>query len=80
MAAFTYKVAPFLGVLESGQTASTVASQLEQMINEHANQGWEFYQLNEVSIEVRPGCLGKFLGRESDYMRYDQLIFRRPMV
>ncbi len=78
MANYHYKVAPFMGVVESGQKASDVANQLEHIINQHAAQGWEFHQLNEVSIEVKPGCLGKLLGRESDYTRYDQLIFRKP--
>lgn len=74
---YKYRVAPFLGVVESGEGAGTVATQLEQLINSHAAQGWEFCQLNEVNIEVKPGCLGKFLGRESEYTRYDQVIFRK---
>ena len=66
-----------MGVLKSGQNAGEVAGQLDQLINSYASQGWEFYQLGSVNIEVKPGCIGGLLGRESDYIRYDQAIFRR---
>lgn len=74
---YSYKVEPFMGVIESSGSASEVSSQLEQLINRHAADGSEFYQLNEVNFEVKPGCLGGLLGRDSDYIRYDQVIFRR---
>lgn len=77
MSTYAYKAAAFRGVMKSGENAGHVASQLENLINEHAAQGWEFHQLGSVNIEVKPGCIGGLLGRESDYVRYDQAIFRR---
>ena len=66
-----------MGVVKSGESADQVAAQLESLINEHAAQGWEFDQIGSVNIEVKPGCIGGLLGRDSDYVRYDQVIFRR---
>ena len=77
MSAYNYKVAPFMGVVKSGGSANEVATQLETLIGQHTVDGWEFYQLGAVNIEVKPGCIGGLLGRESDYVRYDQAIFRR---
>ena len=80
MTTYTYTVAPFMGILKSGGNAGEVSSQLEQLINEYAAKGWEFYQLSDVNIEVKPGCIGGLLGRESDYVVYDQAIFRRMVT
>jgi len=80
MSNYKYKTVAFMGVLKSSQGASEVASQLESLINENAAEGWEFYQLGSVNIEVKPGCLAGFLGRDSDYVRYDQIIFRRAAI
>lgn len=80
MPAYSYKVAPFMGVIKAGGQAGEVATQLEAIIRHHAVDGWEFYQLGSVNIEVKPGCIGGFLGRDSDYVRYDQAIFRRGVT
>ena len=53
-----------------------VASQLELAIRLHASQGWEFYQLADVNIEVQPGCIAGLFGATVQYVRFDQLIFR----
>ena len=80
MSAYNYKVAPFMGVVKAGGSAGEVASQLETLISQHAVDGWEFYQLGSVNIEVKPGCIAGLLGRDSDYVRYDQAIFRRAVT
>ena len=65
--------------MESGEGADQVASQLQSLISRYASEGWEFDQLSAVNIEVKPGCLGKLLGHESDYVRYDQVVFRKQV-
>ena len=74
---FQYKVVPFIGQISSKQTAADVAKQLESLINQQVTQGWEFYQLGDANIEVRPGCLSALLGSKVSYVRYDQVIFRK---
>src|ERR1051325_2644675 len=73
---YQYKVIPFIGQSRGGLSATEVARQLETAINEHVAQGWEFYQLSDVNIEVQPGCISGLFGAKVEYVRFDQLIFR----
>lgn len=77
MAKYQYQVVPFIGKIKSSQSAAEVSVQLQGIINQYAAQGWEFYQLNDVNIEVKPGCLASLFGARAAYIQFDQLIFRR---
>lgn len=76
MARYQYHVVPFIGRIKSNQSANDVSAQLEDLINQYASKGWEFYQLNDVNIEVQPGCLGRLFGAKASYIQFDQVIFR----
>jgi hypothetical protein len=80
MEAYVYRVVPFIGHIKSGEKdgAHKVAAQLQQVINEGAGQGWEFYRIDRVQIAVRPGCLASLLGAQTSYIGFDQIVFRRP--
>ena len=82
MDSYIYRVVPFIGVIQSGlsskENVTTVSGQLQRMIDWHAQQGWEFYSIEKVGIEVRPGYLGALLGQSASYVNFDQVIFRRP--
>ena len=73
---YRYRVIPFIGQSKGSVSPSDVASQLESVISEHAVDGWEFYQLSDVNIEVQPGCLAGLFGGKTQYLRFDQVIFR----
>jgi hypothetical protein len=73
---FQYKVVPFIGHTKGSLSAIEVARQLETVIRQHAALGWEFHQLSDVNIEVRPGCISGLFGAKVEYARFDQLIFR----
>jgi hypothetical protein len=72
-----YRVYPFIGELKENESVDRVRAQLQGVIDDHARRGWEFYSMGNVNIRVLPGCLGALFGARADYMRYDQLIFRR---
>jgi hypothetical protein len=74
--AYRYKVVPFMGQSRGSLSAAEVADQLEHAIRRYASEGWEFYQLSDVNIEVQPGCLAGLFGAKIHYVRFDQLIFR----
>lgn len=76
---YQYKVVPFIGRITGKQTAVDVAKQLEDTIAHYTGQGWEFQQLSDVNIEVKPGCLAALLGARVTYINFDQIIFRRPV-
>lgn len=74
---FKYRIIPFIGKIKSNETAVQVSDQLEGVINQGAQEGWEFDQLNSVNIEIKPGCLSSLFGRKSDYTRFDMVIFKK---
>ncbi|MHB8521891.1 MAG: DUF4177 domain-containing protein [Limisphaerales bacterium] len=81
---YEYKVIPFIGKLKSGrfgslEDAGEVSKQLEAVISQQASQGWEFVTLNDVNIEIKPGCLAGLFGSKTAYMPFDQVIFRRAI-
>ncbi|NPV10439.1 MAG: hypothetical protein HPY57_01425 [Ignavibacteria bacterium] len=53
------------------------AGYVEKIINDMAQQGWEFYRADECTIVERPGCLGSLLGRRESAYTYNMLVFRR---
>ena len=73
---FQYKVVPFIGQTKGSLSSAHVARQLESVIAQYVEKGWEFYQLSDVNIEVQPGCISGLLGAKVQYVRFDQLIFR----
>ena len=81
---YEYKVVPFIGKLRSGlfgsiEDAGEVSKQLGAVINEHANQGWEFAGLNDVNIEIKPGCFAGLFGSKTAYIPLNQVIFKRAV-
>jgi hypothetical protein len=76
---YQYKVVPFIGQNRGSLSAAGVAAQLEMVISQHVEQGWEFYQLADVNIEVQPGCISGLFGAKVQYIRFDQLIFRASL-
>jgi len=81
---YRYQVVPFIGAVRSGffssDNAATVSAQLQNLIERHAQHGWEFYSVEKVDIEVSPGCLGRLLGQSASYITFDQVIFRQPIA
>lgn len=76
---YEYKVVPFQGNIQSGKNLGDVSLQLEILMNNAANDGWEFIELGDVAIKINPGCIWAFFGASASYLRYDQLVFRRPL-
>ena len=75
---FEYKVVAFMGSTKGSEGADIVASQLTTLINSEATGEWELFQMGDVNIEVSPGCIAGLLGQKVTYMRFDQIVFRKP--
>lgn len=76
---YVYKAVPFIGVNKGRLSSTEMAIQLESEINNHASNGWEFFQHADVQVMLEPGCLGAFLGRSSSVHHINQLIFRKEI-
>lgn len=81
MARYDYLVVPFVGHVKGGvfsqEGPETASRQLQDLINGHSQQGWEFDQVAQINIMVKPGCLGGLMGREATVIVFDQVIFRK---
>jgi hypothetical protein len=64
-------------VFAGADPTATAAGYVEQVINSHALEGWEFVGVGEMSVTERPGCLGSLLGYKETLTVYNILIFRR---
>ena len=73
-----YRVIPFIGKIKGKQTSGDVSDQLEDLLNEGAKEGWEFVQVNNVNIEVQPGCIKGLFGATASYVHYDMAVFKKP--
>ena len=74
---FEYKVVPFIGKIKSNESAAEVSRQMQAVINENANDGWEFCQMTDVNIEVAPGCIPGVFGKKKTYVKFDQIVFKK---
>ncbi len=56
----TYKVVPFTARITQKDTSTTVSEQVQQIIDLHAKQGWQYVSLESVQTSVAPsaGCFG----------------------
>lgn len=76
-----YKVVSFIGQIKGGFFSSdgphTASNQLQELIQSHVNQGWEFDRMGQIHILVKPGCIGGFLGQAASSVVYDQVIFKK---
>lgn len=72
-----YRVIPFIGKINNNQSAKDVSDQLEGILNSGAQEGWDFVQINNVNIQVQPGCLAGLFGAKEQYVRFDMAIFRK---
>ena len=84
MAEYQYKVvaiprdvAVMKKLFSATDPGATVAGYVEGVINQYAQEGWEFYRADEISVTERPGCLSLF-GQGETVTRYNLLVFRKP--
>ena len=50
----------------------------ERGVNQMAVQGWEFYRVDPIGVEVRPGCLAGLFGAFVQQITYYVVTFRAP--
>ncbi|KFF04205.1 hypothetical protein [Flavobacterium reichenbachii] len=70
-----YKVVPFVASIDPKKGNSNhVAEQLEDLIKNFTNRGWEYVRLESVSTFIQPetGCFG--LGAKPGYTTTRQMI------
>lgn len=73
-----YKVVPFLAQITRKDTTTTVAEQLQSVINNYSDQGWEYVRLEVVETRIAPdaGCFG--FGAKPEFTTvFRMIVFRK---
>ena len=61
----------------TGQKHTGAARYLENVVNEMAEDEWEFYRIDSIGVTERPGCLGALFGAKQEIVLYYVITFRR---
>lgn len=78
---YVYKmvqIPPNIQIDEGTSTKGRAAAYLEGVVNVSAAQGWEFFRVDEIGIQINPGCLGGLFGAKAQRVGYYVVTFRRP--
>ena len=78
---FIYKMAqipPDIEVAQRDQIGQKAAVYLERIVNGQAREGWEFYRVDPIGVQIPPGCLSVFFGATTQKMEFYVVTFRRP--
>ncbi len=78
-----YDVVPFTANILKGQGAADAAQQLFQLINQRAQEGWEYVRLESVSTNIttpaNAGCMGIGATPATSFETVVYMVvFRRP--
>ncbi len=76
---FEYKmvqIPPNVSVQAQAQ-GNEAAGYMQSVVNSEATEGWEFYRVDSIGVEVQPGCLGGLFGREAEGSVYYVITFRQ---
>lgn len=50
---------------------------LQDLVNQYADQGWQFYRVDELGVVSSPGCLASLLGAKEVVIPYYIVTFKR---
>lgn len=73
------QVPPNIQVTASAHKGNEAAAYLEDIINKMAREGWEFYRIDSVGVDLKQGCLSAFFGPKSILTTYYVISFRKPI-
>jgi len=77
---FEYKmvqIPPTIVVREAkGQEAAVY---LDEVVNSQARQGWDFYRVDQIGVQVASGCLTALLGAKAETVFHYVITFRRKV-
>ncbi len=78
---YQYKMVPIppgIVVGDPGAAATQAALHLERIVQDYASQGWEFYRVDTITVDIAPGCLAVLFGQRAESRHYYVITFRAP--
>jgi len=76
---FEYKmvqIPPNISVEMKNHKGNEAAVYLEGVVNQYAREGWEFYRIDSVGVQLQPGCFGSLSGKKEESTLYYVITFR----
>jgi len=70
------QVPPNISVQMKDHKGNEAAKYLEQVVNEYASEGWEFYRIDSIGVQLQPGCMGALSGKKAEERIYYVITFR----
>jgi hypothetical protein len=79
---YSYKmvqVPPNIEVTSKGQRGNEAATYMSDVVNQHARDGWEFYRVDPIGVNVKPGCIASIFGQKEVLYTYYVICFRKEV-
>lgn len=79
---YTYKmvqIPPNISISAKQHKGGEAAVYLQDVVNEHADDGWEFQRVDQIGVNVKPGCLSGLLGQKTGFSYYYVISFRKEV-
>lgn len=71
------QIPPNIAVQRKAAQGTEAAAYLQDLVNQQAAQGWEFYRVDSIGVKLQPGCLGALFGQREQLVLYYVVAFRR---
>ena len=73
----SFIVVPFTVNLNQSDKLNIAGQQLENALNHYSGLGYDYVRMEQLAINVHPGCLGGVLGRSTTTLLYDYIVFKK---
>jgi len=70
------QVPPNISVEMKSHKGNEAAAYLQNIVNEHAEKGWEFYRIDSIGVQLQPGCFAALGGKKAENNEYYVITFR----
>lgn len=71
------QVPQVISIKAKNHQGGEAAAYLEEIVNEHAKSGWEFYRVDSIGVHTAPGCIGSLFGQTEQTIVYYVITFRK---
>ena len=71
------QIPPNITVAKKGYAGNEAAGYLQEVVNGMSREGWEFFRVDSIGVQVKPGCLAALFGSKVEETSYYVVTFRR---
>lgn len=68
-----------IAVQANVQRGQEAAGYLQNLVNQYAREGWEFYRVDSIGVVITQGCCAMFFGAKESMTEYYVVTFRREV-